>query len=525
MKKKLIISVFINLITFGFVFSNNITSSFYNEAINSTRIFHKDRKKTVFFERTRQKEYKKDGTTDSLALNVRSFGAVGDGVHDDYAAIISAMKNVNDRVHIVLFPSGNYLINRPLETLHDGTEILFEDGAKLIINNNTTGSLIIMNNNCKVLNGYFQGNGISSKQMEDGFGILLYGVSGCTIKNCFFDKISGCNIYLSFDKTKGCDHCNIIHNIIMDPAFESKYARDASGILVGYSGNGYFHTNNLIEDNVVDGNETLADGIAIIAHGNNNAISNNLVKNCTRYGIVAYESSYVDSTLNRTYILHNTVENIGDKFGKPNPYGMGIYIMRSHYSVVCGNHIYNCLINTDNTETLPCGAIADNGSCFCVIDSNTIVHSMKYGIDCAYAFNTSIIANKIDSTQLSGIFLINTNNNIVQGNTIRNVGEFGIKGYFDNLSKPSYVNMGFKTFKDFSTGSHIKIKNNIISSLPKRAISLSGTKSSETNKYPDNLIRNILIQKNTFIGSQASDAIQLDNYILSKIKIKKNHFK
>ena len=525
MEKKLIISVFIILITFGFVFSNNIDPSFYNKPISSTNIYYKGSKKTVIFERINLNKLKNNSHSDSLVLNVRSFGAIGDGIHDDYSAIMRAMKSVSDHIYTVLIPAGSYLISRPLETYNDSTELLFEKGAKIIIKNNTTGSLIIRNNNCKVLNGYFQGNGISAKHIEDGFGILLFGVSDCTIKNCYFDKISGCNIYLSYNKAQGCHYCSIIHNVIINPAGDPKIIRDVSGILIGYSGNGYFHTHNTVADNLIDGNESLADGIAIIAHGNDNTIINNSIRNCTRYGIIAYESSYVDSTLSRTYILHNTVENIGNKYGKPDPYGMGIYIMRSHYSVVSNNNVYNCLINTDNSETLPCGAIADNGSCFCAIDSNTIINSMKYGIDCAYAFNTSIIANKIDSTRLSGIFLINTNNNIIQGNTIKNVGEFGIKGYFDNLSKPSYVNMGFKTFKDFSTGSHIKIKNNIISSLPKRAISLSGTKSNETNKNQDNLIQNISIQKNTFIGSKESDAIQLDNYVPRKIKIKKNHFK
>lgn len=467
---------------------------------------------------------KSSNSMHQYVLNVKSFGAIGDGIHDDYGPITKALQSVDDRSNTVLIPKGRYLISRALQTNHEGTKILFEKGAEIISNNNITGCLILRNDYCQVLNGHFRGNGISANHIGDGFGVLLYAVSECIIKNCYFNQMSGCCIDLAFFKNKGCDHCNILKNTIFNPSFDHNIIMDASGILVGYSGSGYFHTNNLIADNYIDGNETLSHGIAIIAHGDNNTIANNFVRNCTRYGIVAYESSHVDSALTRTHILHNTVENIGDQYGKPNPYGMGIYIMRSHYSVISNNKVYNCLLNVDNSETLPCGAIADNGSCYCHIDSNTIRASKKYGIDCAYAFNTSITGNHIDSVDMSGICLINTNNNIVRANIIENTVEAGIKGYFDNLSKPAYANFGFKTFKNFTTGRGIEINHNIISSVSGKAIILSGVKGDKSKKYEDNPLLNISIQNNTIICKQASSAIQLSNTVKYKITIKNNSF-
>jgi len=45
----------------------------------------------------------------SLIINVKDFGAVGDGVHNDYKAIMNAM-NSSSLLHVVYFPAGNYLI-------------------------------------------------------------------------------------------------------------------------------------------------------------------------------------------------------------------------------------------------------------------------------------------------------------------------------------------------------------------------------------------------------------------------------
>jgi hypothetical protein len=42
---------------------------------------------------------------------------------------------------------------------------------------------------------------------------------------------------------------------------------DDAGILLGYSGDGYFHENNIITNNEIDGNNILKIGAGIIGHG------------------------------------------------------------------------------------------------------------------------------------------------------------------------------------------------------------------------------------------------------------------
>ena len=49
----------------------------------------------------------------SFIINVKDFGAVGDGVHDDYSAVTNAI-NSSNAFRVVYFPAGNYLIKSPV---------------------------------------------------------------------------------------------------------------------------------------------------------------------------------------------------------------------------------------------------------------------------------------------------------------------------------------------------------------------------------------------------------------------------
>ncbi len=52
--------------------------------------------------------------TFSKTVNVKSFGAVADGVTDDYSAIINAIRSLGQAPGIIYFPEGNYLIRSSL---------------------------------------------------------------------------------------------------------------------------------------------------------------------------------------------------------------------------------------------------------------------------------------------------------------------------------------------------------------------------------------------------------------------------
>src|SRR5690349_16828329 len=53
-----------------------------------------------------------------LIVNVKDYGAYGDGIHDDYTAVINAM-NSSSSLHVIYFPAGNYLIKSSIAVPDD----------------------------------------------------------------------------------------------------------------------------------------------------------------------------------------------------------------------------------------------------------------------------------------------------------------------------------------------------------------------------------------------------------------------
>lgn len=58
-----------------------------------------------------------------ISYNVKNFGAKGDGVTDDTAAIQAAIKDANNRPGVVFFPPGTYVLTRPI-TIVNGRVVL-----------------------------------------------------------------------------------------------------------------------------------------------------------------------------------------------------------------------------------------------------------------------------------------------------------------------------------------------------------------------------------------------------------------
>src|SRR3954465_5420965 len=79
-----------------------------------------------------------------LIINVKDFGAHGDGVHDDYSAIMSAINSANS-LRVIYFPAGNYLIQTTLSL--PGNVVLRGEGKATNLQFNLTkGNCIDVNN-------------------------------------------------------------------------------------------------------------------------------------------------------------------------------------------------------------------------------------------------------------------------------------------------------------------------------------------------------------------------------------------
>lgn len=72
------------------------------------------------------------GTVPFLGLNVRDFGAKGDGIHDDTTAIVRALSSAGDQEQTIFFPPGRFLLRDSLRILK-GINLRFERGARLVL--------------------------------------------------------------------------------------------------------------------------------------------------------------------------------------------------------------------------------------------------------------------------------------------------------------------------------------------------------------------------------------------------------
>lgn len=148
-------------------------------------------------------------------INVKEFGAYGDGKHDDTNAINMALSFFKDENKKIIFPEGVYLVQGDL-LLYSNTEIDFNNatikaaGTTLIKNNDLTGLSIGYGSlrNIKFNNGYFTSdnnsiikialihadNVTANNLIFDNcmYGNHVFDLGGCTnikIQNCHFKNV------------------------------------------------------------------------------------------------------------------------------------------------------------------------------------------------------------------------------------------------------------------------------------------------------------------------------------------------
>lgn len=186
-----------------------------------------------------------------MFINVKDFGATGDGITDDAAAIQSAFDWVRDHpttVYKIVFPAGNYLINSTIQLpqrINGTTESprlgVEGYGAKIFTSNaiaifermpaTQTIALdsLISNWICTIKGITFEGNNTSGQSGIRVGAIYSWGIEDCTfrtldtalnfrfslqgtIKNCRFQSCKSENIVLLFGEMWGGSDANSASN-------------------------------------------------------------------------------------------------------------------------------------------------------------------------------------------------------------------------------------------------------------------------------------------------------------------------
>lgn len=240
-------------------------------------------------------------------VNVRVYGAVGDGVTDDTAAIQAAIDAIGESVGGALWiPDGRYFCPSSIELPEDVSMI--GSGYHSVID----GASITFNSRCRIESLQFSGNG-SGKALVSGTDDVC---KNAVIRGCWFDALDT-GIYLERGPaSKQSEGVQILNNVFAECTTSAVFAIRANGALVqgnvmGYAGSRpiqfYGGQRNRIIGNRVTAGIT---GIGFIFQRSTagvagtpigNVIANNIVEGYTEEGItfdcrgnVAADISVVD---------------------------------------------------------------------------------------------------------------------------------------------------------------------------------------------------------------------------------------
>lgn len=309
----------------------------------------------------------------NVGVNVKDYGAVGDGVTNDTAAINSAIAALTN-YSTLLFPAGRYLITTGgISSLANLSYVrIHGNGAQLYsTTTGASGNFLVIDSTCSHIDIDNIGFVGSATVRGSGIGIRLYS-SYSSVSKCFFSGMSDFAIHVSNSGAAYTQWVNIAENIIVGPLGDGIHVGNA--LQVTLTGNNISGTGD--------------DGIGIIADSTSFPPSRitavgNLIYNVGSVGIRVNEANDILVEANS---IQNTVQ-------------AGIEVNRYLSTTAYNNRIHvkgNKLVNVITTLG-PRGAILMN---FCN--------------------ESSVTENEIyDPANGSGISLLDFNDMVIRGNTIR----------------------------------------------------------------------------------------------------------
>lgn len=331
------------------------------------------------------------------SVSVKDFGAVGDGMANDYAAFVAALAAANC-VHI---PEGTFYLASTLTISSSGKTLsgpgTIKGNSALAANSqviNVTGSNVTLKDFTINQNNINAGrsiwisganvvvDGVKSYNTQSAFIELRSGASNVVVRNCY--QNGGGYGVISSDHGLGA--VRVENNTFIHPG-------------VGYAiGDGIEFNNpttgsqNIqIIGNYVDGYKGAANlaGLGIgIAKGTYCIVASNIVKNCEADGIhVEDQSSFI-------VVEGNIVEDCCTDV----TYGSaGILLYLTNNSVIANNIVK--------------GASGGHG-----------IMVSGFGQD-QYVYNNKVIGNHVSTVREAGIFLNTTNRTIVANNVVESANQ------------------------------------------------------------------------------------------------------
>lgn len=282
-------------------------------------------------------------------LNVKDFGAIGDGIKDDTNAITATINKSGENASTIYFPRGIYRCGKI--SLRSDRMLRGED-AKLVCIDNLNKIWIEANhcNNIKIENLIFDGNKSHNTynitEFKPKYASDLLSILDCTnirIVDCSFLDAADSSLMLSQSR-----NCRIINNYF-DGAWDVAIYVNNDWNLRGDK------DANALGDCIISGNVITNcpfGGIALKRVSRRIIVSNNIIHHCGN-GITLENGSSTWDYSKDILINGNFIRYIGNWPDQPwqsplitkrNAYvaGYGINLRCSDYSIVTNNKIEDC---------------------------------------------------------------------------------------------------------------------------------------------------------------------------------------
>lgn len=383
--------------------------------------------------------------------NVKHFGAKGDGVTDDTAAIQAAI-NAASAGTIVYAPPGTYMLS---STLNVGSSLTFElNGTLKPLNTGTAGNYLINITSGDVT---FKGTG-----GIDGNSTLWNGIiaenDSTVIENVVVDGLTFKNMAIDTPMAAFVIHFSSIKN------GQIKNNRLYNcGVVGNVNGGGYgiytqFNQNTIIKNNSLE--KVGSSGITV-ASGMNNVVTDNSLSKITLFGCKA---GFGESTTVTGDITPSATSFSITKDSKTTrQWFVGTYFL---------------IALSDNAKTTGyVKAITDNGTYY-TITSTTLdsvpVAGKKIKLPDT---GTKWVNNSITYTGDNGFDINITNNTLIEGNTIKYAGWYQDAGIFQGLRTGIWIGADPQPPVTCYESEGVIIKGNTVQNTAGSAIAVFSTRN------------------------------------------------
>jgi parallel beta-helix repeat protein len=369
--------------------------------------------------------------------DIRRYGAVGDGVTDDTAAINTAL-SVNQNI-VIPETEAHWAVSQVLSLAHTKQCVYgFGQKSKIVQAGTNANSSVfsVVSKGQNEFHGLYVIPNETTNALAYGYGFYISDSDYCVVQNCRITDHRRGGVGL-FDS----NHCKVLDNWIIDSVVEP-------GVGVTQSDTGAdIYLGGSCSSNLISGNHCLNGaglGIAVqtLTAGdvaNHNVIEGNIVTFQDLYGIMLYILNAGADTLNHTVIRGNKIDTVSGAIpesGGSYNYGAGIYGAGADHILIEGNQIRNTNTYSPPDLSQAPAAIGITGAANCVIANNHIEDPNYWGIACIQSTAYSaegrglvITGNSIRNCDNTGIYLYDCVSGIVTGNRLRGV-DAGAQGIY-----------------------------------------------------------------------------------------------